>query len=38
MKYFVLLTGLILACYLLGFIEKPGSYQMDGQKKLYNSN
>jgi len=27
MKYFVLLTGLILACYLLGFIKKPEKYQ-----------
>lgn len=27
MKYFVLLTGLILACYLLGFIKKSEKYQ-----------
>ena len=27
MKYFVLLTGFILACYLLGFIKKPEKYQ-----------
>ena len=27
MKYFVLLTALILACYLLGFIKKPEKYQ-----------
>lgn len=27
MKYFVLLTGLIFVCYLLGFIKKPEKYQ-----------
>ena len=27
MKYFVLLTGLIFVCYLLGFIRKPEKYQ-----------